>query len=94
MGGRGEVAEAGATALEGKTQRRLRGRRADERRVVGLGEVDEAGVVAEVGVAQLGMTIETQAAGSEPVELASQEVGQVERARLLVRSSAYVAAPA
>ena len=53
-------------------------------RVVGLGEVDEPAVVAEVERQQLRVAVETEAGEDDRVELAGQEVGQVEGADLLV----------
>ena len=55
-----------------------------ERRVVGLGEVHEPLVVAEVLVAQLRMSIQPETLDDQPVEVARQEVGQEERGGLVV----------
>ena len=52
--------------------------------IVGLGEVDEPAVVAEVHRQQLGMAVEAEAGADDRVELAGQEVGQVEGPELLV----------
>ena len=60
--GRREVAEAGPSHLEREAEppRAATGRR-DQSRIVGLGEVDEPAVVAEVGRQQLGMAVEAEA---------------------------------
>jgi len=81
-----EVAVSGPTMLEGETEAACRaagGRH--ERGVVGLGEVDEARVVAEVGRQQFGVPIEAEALDHEAVEVARQEVGQEEGAELTRR---------
>ena len=86
LDGRGEVAVAGRPALEGEAEAVGGGaaRASVQLRVVGLGEVDEPAVVAEVDRQQLGMAVEAEAGDDDRVELAGQEVGQVERAELLV----------
>ena len=85
LDGRGEVAEAGRAALEGEPQAVGRGARlGGQVRVVGLGEVDEPAVVAEVVGSELRMAVEAEADDHESLELAGQEVGQVERPELLV----------
>ena len=83
-GGR-EVAEARASELEREAEPAgaATGRR-DQRGIVGLGEVDEAAVVAEVDRQQLGMSVEAEARDDQPVEVAGEEIGQEERAELLV----------
>ena len=82
---RPEVAVAGQAALEGEAKvlgggRGTRG----ELRIVCLGEIDETAVVAEVERQQLRMAIQAKAGQDDRLELAGQEVGQVERADLVV----------
>jgi hypothetical protein len=82
---RGEIAEAGEPALIGEPEPASGPARGPvERRVLGLGEVDQPAVVAEVGVAQLGVGVQAERREHEPVHVAGQEIGQVERAELLV----------
>ena len=52
-----------------------------------LGEPDDTLVVAEVVVAQLGMTVEPEPAPDDPVERAHEEIGQVVRARLVLHAA-------
>ena len=82
----GEVAEAGRAGARRRDRggRRRPGARAVSSGIVGLGEVDEPAVVAEVDRQQLGMAVEAEAGDDDRVELAGQEVGQVERAELLL----------
>ena len=56
--------------------------RVDDRRVVGLREQHDAPVVAEVHVAQLGMTVEPERSPHQRVEVLGEEVGEVEGAGL------------
>jgi hypothetical protein len=50
--------------------------------LVSLGQEHEATVVPEVGVSQLGMSVEPEADNDELLEMPSQEIGQIERAGL------------
>ena len=82
---RTELAESHEPAFEREAEpigRGLGPRR--QPRVVGLGQEDEAPVVAEVERQQLGVTVQPQSADDQPLEVPGEEVGQVERARLLV----------
>ena len=71
--------------LEGETEPpRGAARGRDKRGIVGLREVDEPGVVAEVDRQQLGMGVQTQPLDDESIEVAGQEIGQEEGPELLV----------
>ena len=59
-------------------------RRREALRRVGLRQVDQAPVVAEILREELRMAIEAEAADHQPVEMAQQEIGDVERAGLVV----------
>src|SRR6478736_29683 len=85
LDGRGEIAETGETALEREAQT-SRGRLGPRRevRVVRLGEVDEPAVVPEVVGQQLRVAVEAEPGPDDRVELACQEVGQVERPDFLL----------
>src|SRR5262245_53322108 len=50
-----------------------------------LGEVDEAAVIAEIGLLQLRMPVDAERADDQAVEMTQQEVRQVERAGLRLR---------
>ena len=52
--------------------------------IVGLGEVDEPPVVAEVDRQQLGVSVEAEADDDQRVEVAGEEVGQEEGRRVVV----------
>jgi hypothetical protein len=78
-----ELTHARRDALEGETEARrgcigLRGQRC----VIGLGKIDEALIVREVEVTQLGMTIDAEASDDQRLELADEEVGKIEAAGL------------
>ena len=57
-------------------------RRARAGRVLGLGQEHDPGVVGEVRRLELRVTIDPEPADDEPLEVAGEEVGQPERARL------------
>ena len=61
---------------------------------VDLRQVDQAPVVAEILSGQLRMAVEAEAADHQPVEVAQQEIGEVERAGLLVGEGRERALPA
>ena len=95
LDGRCELAVAGRPALVGEAEPVGGGLGAPvELRIVGLGQVHEPAVVAEVQRQELGMPVEAEAGQDDRLELAGQEVGQVERADLLVLGGPYAAAPA
>ena len=48
-----------------------------QRGVVGLGLIDQFGVIAEIHVAQFGMTIQTHRFPDKGIELPDKKVGQV-----------------
>ena len=81
--GGGEVPGAGRAVLEGEAQPvgGASGHR-EQVRVVGLGEVDDAGVVGEVRGLELGVAVDAEAADHEPLEVPGEEVGEPERAGL------------
>jgi hypothetical protein len=54
-------------------------------RIVGLGEVHDAAIIAEIERQELRMTVDAQALPDQRVELPGQEVGQPEGADLLLR---------
>jgi hypothetical protein len=64
-------------------RRRLRPLQAD--RVVGLGEIDDPAIVAEIKGQEVRVPVQPQPLPDQRVELARQEVGQPERADLLLR---------
>ena len=82
---RARPAEPGEAALVGEPEplgRRLRlGRRLG---IVDLREMDDAAVAAEIVVAQLGKAVEAEPLEDERVEMAGEEVGQIEGAELLL----------
>ena len=81
----GEVAEADLAMLERQAETACSGlRQREDGRVLGLPEVHDPAIVAEVGRLQLGVAVEAEPPPDQPLEVAGQEVGQVERARLLV----------
>jgi hypothetical protein len=83
--GRGEVAEPGRPALEGEPESVGSGLGArGQLRVVALGEVHEPAVRAEVVGQQLRVAVEPEPGPDDRVELAGQEVGQVEGPDLLL----------
>ena len=53
-----------------------------QRVVVGLREIDQSAIVAEIIVAQLRKTIEAEALDDQPLEMAGEEIGEEERAGL------------
>src|SRR5436190_15526931 len=75
----------GLPALEGEAERgRARLGLLAQRRIVGLREVDDAPVVPEDVSDQLGMTVEPERPAHERVEVPDEEIGEVERPRLLL----------
>jgi len=52
--------------------------------VVRLGEIDDPGVVGEVGRLELGMAVDAETANDEPLEVPGEEVGQPEGRRLVI----------
>ena len=56
----------------------------EQLRIPRLRQVDQAAVVAEEGVEQLRMAVELQTVHDEPIEETHQEIGEVERARLVI----------
>ena len=80
---RRELAVANRPVLELETKL-VRGRPGlrDQLRIVDLGQIDDAPIVAEVLVAELGPTIETKALPHQSIEMLGEEVGEVERSRL------------
>ena len=83
-----ELAEAGVAVLEREAEPLGRApRHRQQVRVVGLGEVDDPPVVAEVHRLELRVAVDAEAADHEPLEVAGEEVGQPERRRLLVGQS-------
>ena len=86
---RRELAVAGAAQLEAQAEPTCAAPGGgDQRRVVGLGEVDEPLVVAEVRGEQLRVAVEPEPDDDEPVEVAGEEVGEEERRGLVRRSGA------
>ncbi len=80
-----EVAVAGPSPFEGKPQPPGRPPGGGHQRgIVGLGQVDEAVVVAEVDREKLRVPVQAEAGDHQPVEVAGQEVGQEERRRVVV----------
>ena len=80
-----ELAEPGEAPLEGQTKaQRARLGACRQRGIVGLREVDESPVVAEVQGQQLRVAIQAEAANDQSVEVPGEEIGEVERARLFV----------
>src|SRR3954468_2780818 len=80
-----EIAETCLTPFEREAEpvgRRLRA--LGQPGIVGLGEVDDAPVVLEVHRQQLRVTVEAEARPDDRVELAGEEVGQVEGPDLLL----------
>ena len=90
----GQLAVARVAVLERKPSRSARagGPCAEQVRIVGLGEVDDAPVVAEVHRLELRVAVDPEAADHEPLEVAGEEVGQPERRRLLVGQAGEVGA--
>src|SRR4029079_3211037 len=85
LDGRGEIAETGHAALEREPQAGRGGLGPlREIRVVRLGEVDEPAGVAEVIGQQLRVAVGPESRPDDRVELAGQEVGQVERPDLFL----------
>src|SRR6476469_7069614 len=82
----GELAEAGPAHLEREPEPACgaSGRR-DQRRVLGLREVDEPAVIAEIRRKELRVPIQAEALDHQALEITGQEVGEEERGRLLVR---------
>src|SRR6478736_5299939 len=85
LDGRGEVPEAGEPAFEGEPEP-VGGclGAGGQLRIVGLGEVDQPAVVAEVHRQQLRVAVEAEARDDDRFELAGEEVGQVERPQLFL----------
>ena len=72
-----QVAIAGLAAFKGEAQGLGGGfGLGGQGGVVGLGEVDERAVIAEIHVPQLRVAVEAEGSGDEGVELKGEEVGQ------------------
>src|SRR6185437_15836592 len=82
---RAELAEARVPVLEGEAQ--IGGdlpRLLEQSRGAGLSEVDHLAVVAEIFLCQLRVAIDAEPPDHEPLEVAREEVRQVERTRLVI----------
>ena len=83
--GSAQFVATGRMVDEGETEASRRGARPrDEIGVGRLREQHDPAVRTEVGVAKLGMAVETEPAPDEGVEVLGEEVGEVEGAELFV----------
>jgi hypothetical protein len=87
-----EIAIAGEAPLERQAERIGAGAGLfGEAGIVGLGLVDQRRVVAEIHVAKLGVPVEAEGFRHEGVELADEEIGEVEGRHLVARGEDVVA---
>ena len=78
-----DPAEPGEAPLEGEAEpARGRLRSFRDGGVVGLSQIDQATIIAEIIVAQLRKAIEAQTFDDQPVEMPREEIGEEERAGL------------
>ena len=63
-------------------------------RIVDLREKDDAAIVAEIVVAQLGKAIEAEPPDDQRVEMAGEKIREEERARLLLGEREKTSSPA